>query len=75
MKGERFFKFGHTGHVSSYFQVLAQWVRRAFREAWQARSTRDTHARLKAVRRAAEYSFPTGNIDQMLAGIEHGYHE
>jgi hypothetical protein len=33
----------------------------------------DPEARLKAIRRAAEYSFPTGDIDQMLREIERGY--
>jgi hypothetical protein len=54
---------------------VGEWVRRVLREARSARSTLDPQARLKAVRRAAEYSFPTGDIDQMLAEIERGYHE
>ena len=55
--------------------TVGEWVRRALREARSARSTPDPQARLKAVRRAAEYSFPTGEVDQMLAEIERGYRE
>ena len=32
-----------------------------------------TAAKLKVVRRAAEYSFPTAGLDQMLAEIEQRY--
>jgi hypothetical protein len=30
---------------------------------------------LNAVRKAAEFSFPTADIDQMLQEIEQGYHK
>ncbi len=53
--------------------TLREWVRRTLREACQRRSVRDPEAKLKAVRRAAQHHFPTGDIDQMLAEIEQGY--
>ena len=55
--------------------TVGERVRRALRTARAERSALDPQARLKAVRRAAEYSFPTGDIEQMLAEIERGYHE
>jgi hypothetical protein len=33
----------------------------------------DPEAKLKAVRKASRYSFPTADIDQMLSEIEQGY--
>jgi hypothetical protein len=33
----------------------------------------DPETKLKAIRRAAESSFPTGDIDEMLREIERGY--
>jgi hypothetical protein len=52
---------------------VGEWVRRALREIRSQRSTGDPQSRLKAMRKAAEYSFPTADIDQMLAEIEQGY--
>jgi hypothetical protein len=52
--------------------AVGEWVRRALREARSHRSGLDPQSRLKAVRRAAEYSFPTADIGQMLAEIEKG---
>jgi hypothetical protein len=65
----------------SEIQLLAQreqlsvgeWVRRTLREARTRQSAGDPGAKLKAVRRAVEYSFPTADIDQMLHEIEQGY--
>jgi len=44
--------------------TVGEWVRRTLREARKRHSVNDSEARLKAIRRAAEYSFPTGDIDQ-----------
>lgn len=55
-------------HVS-----VGEWVRRALREARSHYSSRDPQAKLKSVRKAAAYSFPAPDIDQMLAEIERGY--
>jgi len=54
--------------------TVGEWVRRALREARQRRPANEPELELKAVRRAAEYSFPTADIDEMLSEIERGYH-
>lgn len=53
--------------------TVGEWVRRTLREARTRQSVSEPEARLKAVRRAAEYSFPTADVDQMLSEIEQGY--
>ncbi|HLW75950.1 MAG TPA: hypothetical protein VKS01_03175 [Bryobacteraceae bacterium] len=52
---------------------VGEWVRRTLREARQRKPATDADTKLKAVRRAAGYSFPTADIDQMLGEIEQGY--
>jgi len=53
--------------------TLGEWVRRALREARTSRPAIEPEAKLKAVRRAAAYSFPTADVGQMLDEIERGY--
>ena len=53
--------------------AVGEWVRRVLREARSKRPGQEPQAKLKAVRKAAEYSFPTAEIEQMLAEIERGY--
>jgi hypothetical protein len=53
--------------------TVGEWVRRALREARASRPATDPETKLKAIRRAAEYSFPTADIEQMLEEIERGY--
>ena len=53
--------------------TVGEWVRRVLREARSRRPVSEPETKLKAIRRAAEYSFPTGEIDQMLKEIEQGY--
>lgn len=53
--------------------TVGEWVRRTLREARMRRPTHDAETKLKAVRQAAELSFPTADIGQMLAEIERGY--
>ena len=53
--------------------TVGEWVRRTLREARARQSVSDPETKLKAIRRAAECSFPTGDIDQMLSEIERGY--
>ena len=53
--------------------AVGEWVRRVLREARSKRPVQEPQAKLKAVRKAAEYSFPTAEIEQMLAEIERGY--
>jgi len=49
--------------------AVAEWVRRALREACAGRHVKP-ETKLKAVRRAAEYSFPAADIQQMLRETE-----
>ena len=53
--------------------TVGEWVRRALREARASRPAIEPEAKLKAVRRAVKYSFPTADIEQMLGEIERGY--
>jgi len=54
--------------------TVGEWVRRVLREARKGRPAIEPETKLKAVRRAAAYSFPTAEIGQMLDEIERGYH-
>ena len=53
--------------------TVGEWVRRALREARTNRPAIEPEIKLKAIRRAVTYSFPTGDIAQMLSEIERGY--
>jgi hypothetical protein len=53
--------------------TVGEWVRRTLREVRARQSATDPAAKVKAVRRAAKYSFPSPDIDQMLREIERGY--
>jgi hypothetical protein len=53
--------------------TIGEWVRRTLREARAQKPLNDAETKLKAVRRGAEHSFPTADIEQMLNEIEHGY--
>jgi hypothetical protein len=53
--------------------TVGAWVRRTLREAREQTSLADPEAKLKPIRRGAEFSFPTADIDQMLSEIEPGY--
>ena len=53
--------------------TVGEWVRRALRDARAARPVIDPETKLKAVRRGAQYSFPTSDVEQMLSEIERGY--
>ncbi len=52
--------------------TVAEWVRQKLRAA-RSQGGRDALRKLDAVRRAGEYSFPTADVDRMLAEIEAGY--
>jgi hypothetical protein len=52
---------------------VAEWVRPVLREARATRSAAGVEAKLRSVRRAVQYSFPTADMEQMLAEIERGY--
>ena len=53
--------------------TTGEWVRRVLREARASRPEVEPEMKLKAVRRAAKYSFPTADLKQMLSEIERGY--
>lgn len=53
--------------------TVAEWVRQALRAARERRPTADAGRKLDVIRGAARHSFPTADIDQMLADIERGY--
>jgi hypothetical protein len=53
--------------------TVGEWVRRTLREARQQRSVNDPETKLKAIRRGAELSFPSADIEQMIDEIERGY--
>lgn len=53
--------------------TVAEWVRQALRAARQEEPGAEPEKKLAAVRVAAAHSFPTADIDEMLAQIERGY--
>lgn len=53
--------------------TVSEWVRQALRNARRESPGRDAARKLETVRAAARHSFPTADIDQMLAEIERGY--
>ena len=53
--------------------AVGDWVRRTLRKARANRPVIDAQSKLKAVRQAVKYSFPTADIDRMLREIERGY--
>ncbi len=53
--------------------TVAEWVRQALRSARMSEPRFDTGKKLEAVRMAARYDFPTGDIDRLLGEIEQGY--
>ena len=55
--------------------TVGEWVRRALRLAQSSKAGGDPERKLKAIRKAATYSYPTADIEQMLDEIERGYRE
>lgn len=53
--------------------TVAEWVRQALRAARRREPVTDTGRKLATIRNAARHSFPTADVDQMLAEIERGY--
>lgn len=52
---------------------LGEWVRQALRFQAAAVSFKSATVKIKNIRKACRYSFPTGEIDQLLSEIEKGY--
>jgi hypothetical protein len=53
--------------------TLAEWVRQALEFARLREPEGSVSKKLQAIHRAAQYEFPTAEIDAMLAEIEAGY--
>ena len=53
--------------------TVGEWVRRALRDACASRPAIDSETKLKAVRRGAQYSFPSADPEHMASEIEQGY--
>ena len=53
--------------------TTAEWVRQAIRKAQRGEPRGDAKKKLATIRAAVDYSFPAGDIDQMLHEIERGY--
>lgn len=52
---------------------IAEWVRQALAYARHREPLGDVEKKLRAIRTAAKYEFPAGDIETMLAEIERGY--
>lgn len=52
---------------------VAEWVRQALAQARQREPVGTAGKKLEVIRTAAQFNFPTANIDRMLAEIETGY--
>jgi hypothetical protein len=55
--------------------TVAEWVRQALRAARGREPVVSVGKKLDIVRFASRHSYPTGDIEQMLAEIESGYLE
>jgi hypothetical protein len=53
--------------------TVGEWVRRTLREARLRKPATDAETKLKAVRGAVAFAFPTADIETMLDEIERGY--
>jgi hypothetical protein len=55
--------------------TVGEWVRRVLCEALDRKPSIDPEAKLKAIRRGVEFSFPTPELEQMNREIERGYQD
>jgi hypothetical protein len=55
--------------------TVAEWVRGAMRAARRSEPGAPPERKLAVVKAALRHSFPTADIETMLAEIEHGYVE
>jgi hypothetical protein len=55
--------------------TVSEWARSVMREARRADSGGDADRKLAAIRVADRRSYPTADIDQMLAEVQQGYGE
>ena len=54
-------------------KTTAAWVRDALRAARTSEAYREPEPKLRAIREAMTYAYPSGDIDAVLADIERGY--
>jgi len=52
--------------------AVGDWVRRILREARMRKPATDAETKLVAVRKAAEFAVPTGDMEGMLRDIDQG---
>lgn len=53
--------------------TVAEWVRQSLRVARTREPSGEIKKKLEVVRAAAKHSYPTGEIEQMIAEIERSY--
>jgi hypothetical protein len=53
--------------------TVAEWVRQVLRSARREEPTSNPRRKLEMLHAAARHSFPSGDIQQILAEIERGY--
>lgn len=53
--------------------TVAEWVRQALRAARRREPATGARKKMEVIRAAARHSFPTADMEQMLAEIEGGY--
>jgi hypothetical protein len=54
-------------------KTTATWVRDALRAARASATYPEAEPKLRAVREAVSYAYPTGDLGELLADIERGY--
>ena len=55
--------------------TVSEWVRATLRDARRRLPSGDVERKLAAIRAADRHTYPTADIDLMLADIERGYSE
>jgi hypothetical protein len=53
--------------------TVAEWVRQVVRAATRHQPIEDTGTKLATIRAAARHTFPTADVEHMLAEVEAGY--
>ena len=53
--------------------TVSAWVRRAIMHEKKDRPGINAKTKLEVIRKSSEYTFPTGNIEDMIADIERSY--
>jgi hypothetical protein len=59
--------------ASRHELTVGEWVRQVLRTARRQEPAVEASRKLKAIREAAQYCFPTADIRDMIAEIERGY--